>query len=285
VITAEHVLSNVVAWATREANVRRLVLVGSRARAEPLDELADIDLQVYVETSEPYARDNTWLPKIGQPWLCVRDEYSDADVTVPTRLVIFEGGMKVDFAFYPAGVVSDGARAGLAHRVLLDKDAVGCSGATGKPSPLQPEPPSDVEFRRVVDEFWFEAYHVAKYLARNELWLAKSRDWATKRFLWRMIEWHEHIARGHVQDAWCEERRSAFSDDTWEALYETFSGFARGNSWRATFATIDLFQRLAADVAAILGFSYPTTTDRNMSQLIIGLRGDDTTQPRVSTIT
>lgn len=274
--TAEQVLRNVVAWATGEPNVRRLVLVGSRARAEPPDDLADIDLQVYVDTSQPYTQDDAWLPKIGQPWLCVRDEYSDGDLTVPTRLVIFERGVKVDFAFYPAGVMSDGLRTGLAHRILLDKDAVGRNGATETSSPGQREMPSEREFRRVVDEFWFEAYHVGKYLARNELWLAKSRDWATKQLLRRMIEWHEHIARGHVQDIYCDGRRAAFSTDTWEALYETFSGFAREDSWRGTLTTISLFQRLAADVAAILGFAYPAMTDRNMSRLILDLRGPET---------
>jgi len=70
--------------------------------------------------------------------------------------------------------VSGGIRAGLAHRVLVDKDAAFAHEAVGPPL-VRPELPADAEFRRVVDEFWFEAYHVAKYLARDELWRTKLR--------------------------------------------------------------------------------------------------------------
>jgi aminoglycoside 6-adenylyltransferase len=272
-ITPGHMLSQIVAWATRETNVRRLILVGSRARVECPDDLADIDVQVYAETSDPYTSDDTWLTTIAAPWLCVRDEYIDGDVTVPTRLVIFESGVKVDFAFYPARVMSEGVRTGLPHRILLDKDRGDrCAAATAS-RPIPPALPDELEFRQLVEEFWFEAYHVAKYLTRDELWLAKSRDQATKRFLWRMIEWHEQIARGHAPDPCGEGRRASVSEDTWAALDATFSGFGRDESWSAMLATTRLFQRLSAEIAATLGFTYPGETVSNMSQLILSLRG------------
>jgi len=91
-------------------------------------------------------------------------------------LVLFAGGVKVAFAFYPAGVVSHSVRAGLAHRVLLDKDGA-AREPRAEPVAIGRRPPSAAEFARTAEEFWFEAYRVAKYLARNELWLVKSRDW------------------------------------------------------------------------------------------------------------
>lgn len=269
---AEQVLSNVVAWATRDANIRSLVLVGSRARSAPPDDLADIDLQVYAETSEPYTRDDAWLSEIAQMWLCVRDEYSDGDIPVPTRLVIFDGGVKVDFAFYPAGIVSSGVGAGLAHQILLDKDPTARKREAKSDPSGELDVPSEAEFARAVEEFWFEAYHVAKYLARNELWLAKSRDWATKEFPLRMIDWHEHITRGRVHDADCAGKHMWVSEDTWEALHQAFAGFEREESWGAALATISLFRRLATEMAATLGFAYPVDVDRNISRFILGLR-------------
>ncbi|MBD3231473.1 hypothetical protein GF322_02305 [Candidatus Dependentiae bacterium] len=47
------------------------------------------------------------------------------------------------------------------------------------------------EFYECIDDFWFEVYHVAIYLARQDLWLAKFRDNDIKRFLLKMIEWNE----------------------------------------------------------------------------------------------
>ena len=269
---ADEFLSNVITWATRDACVRRLLLVGSRARTTPLDDLADFDLQVYVETNERYTQDQDWLSAIGRIWVCVPDEYSDGDIQVPTRLVIFDGGMKVDFAFYPVGHVSTGVSAGLPYRILLDKDLAGGPHGTTSVQWKQRPVPNELAFRRLVEEFWFEAYHVAKYLARKELWLAKSRDWATKRFLLTMIDWHEQIARGRVHEVNCVGQRSCVSPDTWEALYRTFGAFEREESWRAALATMSLFRRLAAEVAATARFTYPTDVDRNISEFILRLR-------------
>lgn len=66
---ADGVLGKVVAWATRDANIRGLVLVGSRARMALPDDLADIDVQVYAKTHEPYTRDDAWLSEFGRTWV------------------------------------------------------------------------------------------------------------------------------------------------------------------------------------------------------------------------
>jgi len=271
---ADKVLSSLVAWASKDANIRRLVLVGSRARSTPPDDLADIDVQLYAKTSERYTRDDAWLSEIGLAWLCVWDEYSDGDILVPTRLVLFAEGVKVDFAFYPAGVVSSGTQAGLARRVLLDKDGP-AHEPRAKSVPLgRHRRPSEAEFCRAVEEFWFEAYHVAKYLARNELWLAKSRDWATKQFLLKVIEWHERPALAGDYDMYDAGKGMHLwvSDETWAELRRAFAGFDREEGWGALLATMDLFRRLATETAATLGFAYPTGVDRNVSEFIIGLR-------------
>jgi len=275
VSSADQVLGNVVAWARREPNIRSVVLVGSRARSQPPDDLADIDVQVYAERSEPYTRDDAWLSEIGQIWLCVRDEYPDGDIRVPTRLVIFAGGIKADFAFYPAGVVSNGISAGLAHQVLLDKDGAARTHRARPVSREQSARPREAEFARIVQEFWFEAYHVAKYLARNELWLAKSRDWATKELLLTVIEWHDRTPHGRDDDTKCagNQMRSWVSEDVWEELQRAFAGFGREESWGALLATAGLFRRLATETAATLGFAYPADVDSNITDFILGLRG------------
>jgi aminoglycoside 6-adenylyltransferase len=269
---ADRILGKVVTWATREANVRRLLLVGSRARTAPPDDLADIDVQVYARTHEPYTRDDAWLSGIGRTWVWVPDEYSDGDIAVPTRLVIFDGGVKVDFAFYPAGAVSSGVGAGLPHRVLVEKDGSDRGPAAGAQSPRGFDRPSEAEFARVVREFWFEEYHVAKYLARNELWLAKARDWATKELLLKMIGWHERIVRGRGHEMADAGRRVGMSEDVWAELDRTFARFEREEAWEAAAATMRLFRRLATETAAALGFSYAVDLDGGVSGFILGLR-------------
>lgn len=270
--TATELLHSIVAWGKKDANIRRLVLVGSRARSSSSDQLADLDIQVYTESIGRYTGDDNWLSGINPVWLCVRDEYADGEILVPTRLVIFAGGVKVDFAFYPAAVNSYGIRAGFAHRILLDKAGTAAEREVECVLSTRLAKPSEEEFTRVVVEFWFEAYHVAKYLVRNELWLVKTRDWATKQFLLQMIEWHERPAQGGDGYDPGNQMRSWVSDETWDELQHVFARFERVESWGALLATMELFRRVATKTAANFGFAYPVSVDRNLSGFIIGLR-------------
>lgn len=271
-MNASRILSQVAAWAASDANVRRVLLVGSRARTINPDDFADVDLQVYVTTTARYAEDIGWLSTIDEVWLCVRDAYVDGELNVPTCLVIFAGGAKVDFAFYPAGVLSDGVRRGRACRVVIDKEPTTPLEAISPVAVAQPDAPTEAAFRRAIDEFWFEAYHVAMYLARRELWLAKSRDWAAKQFLLSMIEWHERFVRGRAVDPDSAGRRAAMSHETWQALDAAFGGLAREESWAALLAMTALFRRLAREAAAALAFPYPEDLDRSLSGLISAVR-------------
>jgi aminoglycoside 6-adenylyltransferase len=273
VAPADEIVARLTGWAAADANVRRLLLVGSRAAATSPDDLADFDVQVYARSIEPYVGDQSWLTQIGRIWVCVADEYPDGAIRVPTRLAIFDGGVKVDFAFYPAGQLSSGLAAGLPFRILLAKDP---SADSERPTPVAARPrlvPDELAYRRLVEEFWFEAYHVAKYLARGELWLAKSRDWATKQMLETMIDWHERIVHGRRERTDTAGRRSYIGADIWQALPATFGAFEQEDTWRAARETMHLFRRLANDVAAKSGYTYPADVDRNISEFIRGLQG------------
>jgi aminoglycoside 6-adenylyltransferase len=136
--------------------VRVLLLVGSRARSESVDELADFDVSVFAEAHHPFTISNQWLSEIGKVWVCVPEKFDRKDEIIPTRLVIFDGGVKVDFAFFGLHVLeelvdSDELDAGF--KVLLDKD-----GTTQKfKSPTfrnrKHARPSEGEFVNLINEF------------------------------------------------------------------------------------------------------------------------------------
>lgn len=255
-------LRKIIGWAESDPDIRRLLLVGSRAREANPDELADVDVQVYSQRPDRFTDDQRWLSDLGDVAVCVRDEYADGIVRVPTRLVVFTTGAKIDFAFYPAGALSTGIRAGLPYRTLVDKDP-GDPAASAIGMRRAVAPPDATEFRRVVDEFWFEAYHVAKYGARGEMWLAAERDWATNQFLLRMICWHERYVRGRIIDQDDEGKRATMADDTWQGLQRSLADFD---------SRMDLFRRLATETAPALGFTYPADVDSRLSALIESIR-------------
>lgn len=267
---ADRILTGVVVWANTDPNVRGLVLVGSRARSQMADELSDIDVQVYAISHERYTRDEAWLSQFAPVWVCVCDEYVENNVRVPTRLVIFDQGVKVDFAFYSAAMMTGLSSDGRPRQVLLDKDRVVEGTGRELSGEMPPELPAVEEFGRVVKEFWFEAYHVAKYLSRGDLWLAKSRDYAAKQLLLRIVEWHAlaELKWNQGVDDEGKNMQSWVSADVWEDLHSAFARFDAADSWRALIRTNKLFRRLAVETAQALGFEYPSEVDRNISEFI-----------------
>lgn len=276
-----NMLDNIIAWAQKENAVRALILAGSRARNEPVDFLADYDISVFVTDIKKYTENNSWLTALGNPWVVVPDKQCFNNTEYPTRLVIFDGGIKVDFAFYPVDLLKDldthnklYQRFARGHKVLLDKDSLATNLQV---TPLQravPQAPSQQEFDVVVQEFFFEVYHVAKYLYRNDLWHAKFRDWAAKEFLLRMIEWHEHARHGSDYNTYYlgVHSHAWIGKDTWADLQKVFGHFDAQDSWQALTATIDLFRKLATQTAEKLEYQYPSAVDASITQFMQQLR-------------
>jgi aminoglycoside 6-adenylyltransferase len=273
---ADSILGSIVDWARQDENVRGLVLVGSRANGVGVDRLADVDLQIYANLIDRYTSDDRWLSRFGDVWVCVHDEYRQGDLIVPTRLTIFDPGAKFDFSFYPAQMHPVAAREGTQHRVLLDKDSVLAEALA--PIPGRVLLPDQRAFARVVEEFWFETYHVAKYLVRDDLWLAKARDWACKEFLLTMLEWHLQASSPDVRDGLYPGKslRSRVTIDMWDSLRRTFGGFEQRESWTALHATMELFRRLATDTATRLGLDYANKAEEKISSFVAELEREAT---------
>lgn len=264
---ADRLLGRITDWAKADPNVRALVLAGSRAGDVQVDDLADVDVRVYAETSAPLTREEAWLHRFAPVWVCVREKYEEGGIVIPTRLVIYKGGLKVDFALYPVEQLETLDSTGMMFKVILDKDR------RAPVSPSQPViagPPGETEFLRVVEEFWFEAYHVAKFIARGELWLAKFRDGETKKFLLQMIEWHAGARMGwHIDTRYPGKNLEMWTTpDVWSELHGAFAHFDAADSVRALQVTTSLFRRIAKETAGLLNVVYPEGVDENLSNFI-----------------
>lgn len=272
-----NILKQIVEWASRDVTVRALLLVGSRGRNESVDEFSDYDVAVFARTPTPYTMDNQWLSRIGKVWVCIPEKFERGREIVPTRLVIFEGGIKVDFAFYRLVDLEhfdEGDELSGGFQVLLDKD-----GKTGSLSPpnakeLSCRKPTEAEFVALVNEFWFETYYVAKYFKRGELWLAKTIDCNLKGFLLKLIEWNEQASHDWKYETSYSGKgmKTWASPETWRSLHQTFAHFDEPDSWKALFATMELFRELSKELAQMLEFTYPEDVDRNMSTFITQIK-------------
>lgn len=269
-------LASIRAWATAQDDVRALVQTGSIARHDGLaDEFSDLDIEIVARDPVTLIESDTWIGEIGNPITILHLDADDAQEW-STRLVIFEGGIKVDFTLAGfrrlEGMSGAGGLDPLYERgysVLLDKDELAKKlPAPGFTAPARPFP-SEALFRERVEEFWFETFHVPRYLARGELYQAKQRDWTMKELLLEMMEWHALTRSGGAVDVWHIGKgiRSWTDSATWAELQETFGRLDTQDARRAHDATTRLYSRLAREVAGMRGWVYPDRVEDLISAL------------------
>src|SRR6267142_1345805 len=246
----EHFLS----WAKKNARIRGVILTGSRAASRiTADNLSDYDVAVF-GTDFDFIKNDFWLNELQEFWFCVHAHFHLLGVAIPTRLVIFNGALKVDFSFLPREILTqivscqelaDGFNIG--YTILLDKDNL----LIQLPAPAFMgfilRKPSEAEFERNVGEFWFEVFHVAKYLLRNDLWTARFRDFSTKELLLQMLQWNQGSKTewGFSPKPEGKEMKGWVDTKTWERLHSCFGSFDAGNSRAALEATLQLYREVA----------------------------------------
>ncbi len=252
-------LQPIVNWARSEDAIRAVVITGSLARFDgSTDEYSDLDAQIITADIGRYTADDSWLDDLGEVWIRF-PLYED----LPYRLVWFAGGVKVDFQFITvesiramlqAGNLSDEYLRG--YWVALDKDGF---YSELPPSPRvfpQPPAPSCEQLHALINEFWFEAIHVAQFIRRREFWVVKFRDWTMKSNLLQLLEWRGRAAGGGDANTWLlGKRMSDWTDDaTLVAVSEIWSPWDAGKLWTSLLTQMTLFRRLSRELADALGY-------------------------------
>jgi len=273
-------LDKVIRWARGEAAVRAVVITGSQARADgSVDDYSDLDAQIITRDTEALTRDDSWLDSLGEVWIRfpLRQD-------APYRLVWFAGGYKVDFQFVhvdeilamrESGELSDEYQRG--YQVALDKDGL---YANLPPSPRVFPPqalPSETELAAAINEFWFEAIHVAQFIRRREFWVAKHRDWTMKADLLRLLEWHARATGTGDVNTWLLGKRiMQWADgETADAIRQIWPRWAAAEMWTALLVQLELFQSLSRELHAALGINYSEAQHRRIEQYIRQLYAED----------
>jgi len=270
-------IEKVLQWAKCEKPVRAIILTGSRSTNKH-DELSDYDLALFCTDIDSFTCDDAWLSKIGEVWVCIHEKIYIKKKEFSSRLVIFENGIKVDFSFYPIEVLTDATILPFQRgcRVLLDKEGMIFSPPSLSKEFSEAAKPNLEQFSKIINEFWFEAYHVAVYLKRRDLWSAQYRlNGLHHQFLLKMIEWNE-LSKNNWKGFFPElgkKMQSWVCKDTWEALRQSFARFDEKDSWKALENTINLFRALTYQTATQLGYNYLSEVDNHISRFIDELKG------------
>jgi len=269
-------LDQILQWGNQEKGVRVLLLVGSRSGRDDMDELSDYDISVFGQ-GFGFIQHDDWLNQIGSPIVCIHETFQWDQIQVPTRLTIFKQWMKVDFAFHPFSLLQEMvARQKLnqtydsGYEVLLDKE--GLTAHLPKPQfkAYIVTKPNQGSFANAQHEFWFEAWHVAKYLYRVDPWVAKFREDSMKKWLLKMMEWNAAARTnfsipfkpdGKEIKQWAEPKY-------FERLTDCFTGWHIQERWKAFFSTMDLFREIGKETADMLGYEWLDEMDLAMESEI-----------------
>lgn len=158
------------------------------------------------------------------------------------------------------------------YQILLDKD-----GQTpALPAPTYTahilRPPTEREYQRLVEEFWWESTYVAKNLWRDDLVFARYNLDVVMRhdLLLQMLEWRVELDRGWTWKPGLVGRglKAYVSPETWAELETTWVGAEIAENWTALFRMTALFRRIAREVASALGYGYPATLDQRVTSFL-----------------
>ena len=168
------------AWAHDRADVRAVLILGSRARTDrSADQWSDLDISLVVTDPQPYIDTTGWLDELGRVVLTFTELSAGGS---PERRALFEGMVDVDFVPLSTevvqarldGSVSAESSATLARgvRVLVDKDGLAARITHMKWKAPVVRPPTEDEYLNVVNDFWYHVVWTAKKIGRGELWTA-----------------------------------------------------------------------------------------------------------------
>jgi len=262
--------SRIQAWAQSHPALRAVIVVGSRARTEhPADEWSDLDLCLFATDVQQFAN-SEFYRAFGEVWLSAFETISQG--TEPEWIVMYAGGLKVDFTFIPTDAATLSLAEALARaphtdtfarglRVLVDKYP-----RTDHTPPLTPSAPlpDEAEFLNTINHFLMAATRAVKFIRRGDHWRATTITmFHMRKSLLRLLEWHARALHGADYDTWYDGR---FVEDWGDpravvVLKDLYADDDPVHRAKAALTQVRLFMWLAREIADLLGYGLPPYTE------------------------
>lgn len=271
-------------WAQETEGVHAVVLVGSRARmgATP-DALSDYDLVLFLDDPERFEVSDGWISGLGEPLIVLPERTELLGSTVPTRLVEYREGHRVDFTLSSRSALRVISylpelppMLDLGYRVLWDPE-----GATGPMCPPQGrgyagQVPRPEALLADIREFFWETLVVGKALARSEPHAAAYSAESVMRngLLRRMLEVRARMATGwsgHVGPTGRGLDRY-LPDGLRQDAAPRAADWSGSGAWNELEALFQRFGRVAREVCAGIGVEYPAVLEEEVTERLQRMR-------------
>jgi len=249
--------------------IRAAVLTSSRVNPmTKTDFLSDFDIEMFVNNIDIIKKNDDWLKPFGE--ILVRWPFypkATFNNNWITRLILFKDGNRIDFQITDNKTIKP-VNYDYGLKILIDKDNI----LKDMPKPtfsfFNIKKPSEDEYTILVNEFWWNATYVPKYLWRDELPFAKTMMGQSvhDKYLHKIIEWYIGSENNwDVNTGTCGRYFKKFlSKENWKHYEETHTGANLYDNWESFFKAVDLFSKLARKVGKKLGYIYPVNLEKEM---------------------
>lgn len=298
-------IAQFIVWSESRRDVRAAMVFGSQAGMNNslVDEWSDVDIAFFTTKPGLYIKDNAWMHEMVPLWAGIVDTKETwGGLAAAGGFSVYKDGLLVDF------VVLSKTRAqwikffigllnlrpslwqqlhnpivelskGLAEffqcgvRVLVDKDGFveQLEQATIAVPKDSPSPPSAEEFQQNADGFWVDPPRVVANLRRGNLAGAMAGSRPIKKQLLKMVAWHARAKHGWENDGtgyrlkWIERWADPY---VLEALPRIYARYDADDMWRALFETMNMYHRLTAETAGLLGYDCELDTALHVSKWV-----------------
>lgn len=275
--TDTEILQQFVKWAENNNIIRAAILTSSRADPNShIDFLSDYDIEMYVSDLHQFRKNDNWLKPLGK--IMVRwplKPRTTFDKNWLTRLILFNNGVRIDFQITDKTNIKPN-HYDYGYKILIDKDAILKDAPKPTYSKFNISKPSKEEYETIVNEFWWNATYVPKYLWRDELPFAKSMmgQAVHDKYLRRIIEWYIGMQNNwSVNTGVCGRHFKRYlNDEIWTEFESTFTGANIEDNWNAFFNAVSLFGKLGKIIGNSLGYEYPIDMEKEMIKYYLMIR-------------
>src|SRR3989339_804681 len=125
----DDILDRIIHWAKKQKDIRLLILEGSKATKKHTDIYSDYDINVYSNDYSKHLKSVRWIKHISNILIYQKEQFHSSGSIIPTRLVVFKNGQKVDFSFWKLELISEMIKSRKYYKsyhagfnILLDKD-------------------------------------------------------------------------------------------------------------------------------------------------------------------
>jgi aminoglycoside 6-adenylyltransferase len=282
-LRGDAVVAELLEWASARPSIRAILLTSTRTYPNAVvDALSDYDVILVVPDIKPYYQDRSWLSEFGDVLVTYWDpiyKSTQTGLEIFGNVVQYESGLKIDFTLWPIEQAQKVAAneslppdLDVGYVVLLDKDHLTDRFRPPTHTAYILKPPTKAEFDKVVEDFYSDAPYVARCLLRDELMPAKwCLDYDMKHlFLRQMLEWRAELDYGWSVPVGVLGRglKKRLPVAIWAALEATYVGAGMEENWEALFGSLKLFREVGVQVAAGLGYEFPTELDRRVVEFL-----------------